>query len=134
MYEKLTVFIPAMEESSFGEWAPQHGDGSAENPYTFSFVLYDQSVRGLEKAVYDFAKDHEEEGAMDYGSILEENNIAWDMESMKNADVSVLDGRTVFALLLGAFRAERFCDGVLLDFCQSGYILRWLRRLKEIDE
>ncbi len=44
-----------------------------------------------------------------------------------------MDGRTVVALLTGAIRAERFCDGALLDFCKSGAVLRWLKRLKEID-
>ena len=49
------------------------------------------------------------------------------------ADVSALDGKTVFALLLGAVRAERFCDGALMYFCESGCVLRWLERLRETD-
>ena len=53
---------------------------------------------------------------------------------MKNADVSSLDGKTVVALLVGAIRAERFCDGALLDFFEDGSIVKWLSRLKEIDE
>lgn len=38
------------------------------------------------------------------------------------------------ALLLGAVRAERFCDGALLGFFEDGSIRRWLVRLREIDE
>ena len=52
---------------------------------------------------------------------------------MKNADVSALEGKTVYALLRGAVRAEEECPGALLDFCASGCVTRWLRRLKEID-
>ena len=37
------------------------------------------------------------------------------------------------ALLLGAVRAERFCDGALLGFFEDGSIRRWLLRLREID-
>ncbi len=43
------------------------------------------------------------------------------------------DGICVMALLLGAVRTERFCDGALLGFFQKGSIQRWLERLKEID-
>ena len=53
---------------------------------------------------------------------------------MEGADVSALDGKTVMALLVGAVRAERFCDGALLGFLESGCIGRWLRRLRQIDE
>jgi hypothetical protein len=47
--------------------------------------------------------------------------------------VSDLDGQAVMALLLGAVRAERFCDGALLGFFEDGSIRRWLLRLREID-
>ena len=53
---------------------------------------------------------------------------------MRNADVSTLDGITIMALLVGVIRAERFCDGILLDFFKDGTIISWLKRLKEIDE
>lgn len=53
---------------------------------------------------------------------------------MSGADVSELDGQAVMALLLGAVRAERFCDGALLDFFEDGSVKRWLLRLREIDD
>lgn len=53
---------------------------------------------------------------------------------MSEADASKLDGQVVMALLLGAVRAERFCDGALLGFFEDGSIRRWLLRLKEVDE
>jgi hypothetical protein len=52
---------------------------------------------------------------------------------MQKADVSVLDGKCIMALLLGAVRSERFCDGALLSFFKSGAIAKWLLRLKELD-
>lgn len=42
--------------------------------------------------------------------------------------------KTVVALILGVIRAERFCDGAPMGFCENGYIQRWLTRLKAIDD
>ena len=53
---------------------------------------------------------------------------------MRNADVSTLDGSAVMALIVGAIRAERFCDGALLDFFENGNVQKWLERLSELDE
>lgn len=53
---------------------------------------------------------------------------------MSEADVSELDGQAVIALLLGAVRADRFCEGALLGFFEDGSVKRWLLRLKEVDE
>ena len=44
-----------------------------------------------------------------------------------------LDAKTVLALLNGAIRAGRFCEGALLSFMKSGAIQRELVRLKELD-
>lgn len=53
---------------------------------------------------------------------------------MKSADILNLNAQCVFALIMGAVRAGRFCDGALLDFFESGSVLKWLERLKTIDE
>lgn len=134
MYEKLTVLIPELSNNAYGEWEEQHGDGSPEAPYSMPHVVYSIAVTKLTEEVYQFVDAHQEFGLRQYSKILEDHQIQWDTESMKQADVSVLDGKTVMALLLGTIRAERFCDGVLLDMCSSGYIACWLERLKAIDE
>ncbi|MGI6010974.1 MAG: DUF6508 domain-containing protein [Ruminococcus sp.] len=35
---------------------------------------------------------------------------------------------------MGAIRADRFSEGALLYFFETGIITKWLNRLKEIDE
>ena len=40
----------------------------------------------------------------------------------------------ITALLMGAIRADRFSEGALLYFFETGTITKWLNRLKEIDE
>ncbi len=53
---------------------------------------------------------------------------------MKSADVSNLREPCVLALIMVDVRGERFCDGGLLDFFNSGYLLKWLKRLNTIDK
>ncbi len=134
MYERLTTFIPAMESGGFGKWVQPVRDVSSEEPAGAPFVMYEWNVRKLREAVFDFADDHKAEKAGDFLHILERNHIAWGMKSMSGADVSALDGRAVFALLARAFEAENCSRGAVLEFCESGCVSRWLKRLKEIDE
>ena len=53
---------------------------------------------------------------------------------MSKADVTDMSSRTVMALILGAIRADRFVEGTLLKFLDEGHIMKWLLRLKRIDE
>ena len=52
---------------------------------------------------------------------------------MRKADVDRPDAQCVLALIMVAIRDERFCDGALLGFFKDGCILKWLKRLKDID-
>ena len=52
---------------------------------------------------------------------------------MSEADASILDGKTIVALLIGAVQAEKFCDGTFLGLLKQGCIIRWLGKLEVID-
>ncbi len=39
-----------------------------------------------------------------------------------------------YVKIVGAIRAERFCDGALLGFLENGCVVKWLERLKQIDD
>ena len=135
MYESLTSLLPKLQGAEYGEWIiDRENDGSPEHPKQFPFVAYGRAVTDLENAIYRFIDEHKEMELTRYGDILEKANIKWDAQSMKYADVSDLDGRTVMALLVGAVRAERFCDGARLAVCEGGNVAKWLQRLKELDE
>lgn len=135
MFESLTRFLPMLEQAQeYGKViADKEHKGTVDDPIQWPFVVYSEAVCGLEDAVYAFHEAHPDFELNQYYDILEKNGLMWDMSSMIEADPSVLDGQAVMALLMGAIRAERFCDGVLLDFCESGTIGRWLLRLQEID-
>ena len=134
MYEELTKYLPKLHNAHFGEWIIDNkNDGSPEHPKQFPFVDYGPEVTEFMYAVYRFVDEHKSMNLTQYSEILKESNLEWESDSMKNADPSVLDGRTVMALIVGAIRAERFCDGALLEFCEKGCITKWLTRLKQID-
>lgn len=134
MFEKLTAFIPKLQDTIFGMWnSDQKNDGSPQQPMQFPYVNYEPVVLDFEKAVYCFIDQHKEMELTRYREILANSMIEWDSEAMKNAVVSLLDGKTVMALIVGAIRAERFCSGALLDFCKNGSLTKWLSRLQQID-
>ncbi len=87
--------------------------------------LWTHFVRDL----YAFVKAHGELELTEYQSILERNGIRWDERAMTQAPAESLDAECIPALLLGAVRADRFSDGALLSFIQSGSIEKWLKQL-----
>ena len=97
------------------------------------FVNYSNGVNAFRSALGTFVDKHPNMQLTSYGEILEESGISWGFEPMEDVDVSNFSGRTVMALLVGAVRAERFCDGALLHFFENSCITRWLQRLEERD-
>lgn len=84
--------------------------------------------------IYKFAKESDEIVPSKYADILNANGIEWGYDSMMKADASGLDAQCILALLIASLRAERFCDGALLEFIKSGAVTRCLKRLQELDE
>ena len=135
MYESLTSYIPRLSTSCHGEWIVDcENDGTPEHPIQMPFVDYDDIAVRFMEDVYRFIDAHLDMFLTNYGDILENNGLKWSAESMTAADVSELDGQAIMALVVGAIRADRFCEGTLLELLENGSVLRWLRRLKEIDE
>ena len=53
---------------------------------------------------------------------------------MCEANVSKLEATPVLALIIGAFRAERFNEGIIFQFLNNGCLIKWIKRLKKIDD
>ena len=134
-YSVLTKYINLLENDNAGEWIVDKGnDGSAERPMHLPFVIYSITVDRLADDIYKFAKESDEIVPSKYADILNANGIEWNSDSMIKADSSGLDAQCILALLIASLRAERFCDGALLGFIESGTVTRWLKRLQELDE
>ena len=136
MFESLTKHLSAIENAErFGNWVvDRDSKDTMDGPIEMPYVNYETMVTDVEKTIYDFVDEHPEYDLTHYHDILKRNNLTWDRRVMSEADVSELDGQAVMALLLGAVRAERFCDRALLSFFEDGSVRRWLLRLREIDE
>lgn len=136
-FKVLTKYIGKLDMAdSFGEWViDRENDGTPEHPIQMPWVGYSGLVREFEEEFYRFAEIHPEYEHTRYGEILEKHNIPWGWGSreMHESDVSDFDAQCVLALITGAIRAERFCDGALLAFFRDGSISRWLKRLKDMD-
>ena len=126
MYEQLTEFLPILGEV-YGNWA----EINVKQP-SMPFVVYETAARQLIDAIRDYVQQHNEYA--DYGQILQKAGIAWNYDSMSEADASILDGKTIVALLIGAVQAEKFCDGTFLGLLKQGCIIRWLGKLEIIDD
>ena len=97
------------------------------------FVGYSKLASQLMYAILDFRKEHLDMTQDPYYLVLQSAGIEWNSESMRNTDVSTLDGQTILALLIGAVQADKFCEGAFLGFLKEGIIQKWLKRLSDID-
>ena len=133
-FDILTKYIPAIQADRIGDWViDKENDGTPEHPIQMPFVDYSEMIHNFISDVYTFIERNKDMELTRYGDILKANGLEWGIESMKNADVSNLRAQCVLALIMGAVRAERFCDGALLDFFKSGCILKWLERINSIE-
>lgn len=134
-YSVLTKYINLLENDNAGEWnCDKENDGSQERPIQLPFVSYSIAVDNLADDIYKFAKESDEIVPSKYAEILQANGIEWNSDSMIKANASGLDAQCILALLIASLRAERFCDGALIGFIESGAVVRWLKRLQELDE
>lgn len=135
-FKVLTKYISKISDTvSLGEWfIDRENDGTPEHPIQMPFVNFNDLVDLFVEEFYQFSESHPEYQLACYGSILESSGLKWDGEEMRNADVNSLDAKCTLALIMGAIRAERFCDGALLSFFEDGFIMKWLKRLKVIDD
>ena len=134
MYESLTKYLIEFTGDEFGTWIiDKNNDGTPEHPIQMPHVNYANTVYRFIHDVSAFVDEHKDLELKRYSDILKANGIEWGMDSMTAAVIENLDAKCVLALIVGAIRAERFCDGALLRFFKNGSIARWLERLQELE-
>lgn len=131
-YELLTKYIHVFENGDFGEWfIDKENDGSMEHPIQMPYVMYSKTIDDFIDDVHRFVDLHEDMGLTDYRKVIEDRGI--DMSEAKQADITNIDAIGLCALIVANVRAERFCDGAILSSCKDGTFIKWLNRLKELD-
>jgi len=134
-FESLTKYLCLMDENNIGTWViDRKNNGTPEHPVQLPFVNYVDMVYRFIRDVYEFSERNKDFELVRYDEVLEKNGLEQNVKSMLEADVSSLDAKCVMALIMGVIRAERFCEGVLLNFFQKGIIRKWLERLQAMDE
>ncbi|MDR1569620.1 MAG: ADP-ribosylglycohydrolase family protein [Oscillospiraceae bacterium] len=68
-----------------------------------------------------------------YGDILKQMGVSLDFAELTSKEVSSLGAEQVLALIASAFRDEHFGNGILVEYFRTGAMLKWLKRLKDID-
>ena len=134
MFEGLTRFIPELEKADghFGEWIHDLDENGL--PRSFSYVRYIQPVYDIHEALFQFYKEHPEFEMREFQEIIKNNGINTDFSSVCEADCADKDAQCMIAMLYMAAYSEKWYTGALLHYYESGCILRWLKRLREIDE
>lgn len=132
-FDILTKYIPQLNDDNFGDWVIElDNDGTPDHPIHLPFVNYSETVLHFIDDVYVFMDDNKDMELNRYADILNDNGLKWSSASMQSADVSSLNAQCVMALIMGAIRADRFCDGALRDFFKSGCMLKWIQRLQDM--
>ena len=76
MYEKITAFLPNVQNKKVGAWIIDHKDTeSQEKIRQFPFIAYSPSIMDFEREVYCFIEEHKEMGLNHYYDILKNADI-----------------------------------------------------------
>lgn len=132
-YYELTRFLPIFDADHYGEWYTDNSaDGSFEHPFHLPFFSYNDDIEEFSSAVRFFIDNHPEMGLEHYKEILRENSI--EIETIKEVDISKCDGRCICAMIVANVLAEKFCEGAILGSCKDKTFVKWLKRLRKLDE
>ena len=132
-FDSLTRYIPLLNEAdSIGEWVfDKENDGSREHP---KFMPYFRYKEFFLQFITDVASFDAEYFCGNARTILDANHIEWSQKGFRDADIASADAECVLALMYSVIQLERIHEGLVSSFFRDGSIVRWLNRLKEIDD
>jgi len=122
MFEKLTDCIPYLESEKGRDL--YHPDEHRGMP----LPIY------IEETIYAVRDENRELQFANYAEIIQSHGVEWSEKSMLEADVSGWNARSVFAIIIALVRAERYAYGIYDRFLENGCLLKWLQRLKKLDD
>lgn len=133
-FGKITGLISLLEaEESHGRWiVNDRHEGTLEDPFIAPYVEYGKAGDELFVMVHECVDNNEDLAVRNYREVLESYGLP-DEKSMLAADVAGCDARCTLAMILYVVRRDRFCEGLLLRHLENGSMLKWMKRLEEID-
>lgn len=134
-YSKLTNLIEKLQGAGdVGSWVFDNARGTDGNLIVAPHVKYSPVVDEVYNGIMNICEENPELEHAQYWVTLSKYGIDATPWYMENADVSDKDAKFVIALLIGVYSGERFSDGLIGHFFKKGIILKWIERLKEIDD
>lgn len=133
-FDLLTKYLSLLDGDQFGEWNPIHKDRVEKvDTFIMPYVNYSETIKDFIRDVYRFADSHIDFDLNQYNRILQDHCI--DLTSnWQTIDISSLDAQCLTALIMGAIRTERFCDGTILGLLEGGYLQAWLGQLQKFEQ
>lgn len=129
MHDKLTAYIPQLDDPEFVRWIGFYGDD--EERFRAGWDRYSGTVWSLLDEIDPYVEAHPEENLIRYNEILERAHV-WGSDAW-SADVSSLDATTTMALLVAVYRDDHFCNGAFIGHIKDGCVRHCLGRLQELD-
>ncbi|RTE49753.1 DUF6508 domain-containing protein [Actinobaculum sp. 352] len=126
-YEKVTAYIPALEAGLDMEWIEDRRELAPGEPRHFPYVRYGPEVYEFLDSFYGIP------AVTDYEDTLDELGLWHRKEGIYSLRVEETPGEIICGLFFRVRRAERFSEGSIWSFIDSGFALRCLRRLKALD-
>ena len=131
----LTSLIQDLETAeSYGNWVfDDKHKGTPDDPKRMPYLRYsalvDRVYENTNHIVATLPHGDELQIAEIYLS-----SIGIDYRHIEDLDVSEHDEYCILALLRHIYAYERFGDGYINHFFHNGCVLKWIKRLKEIDD
>lgn len=133
-FHALISLIPALESTdSFGEWVfDTTHKGTSDDPKHVPFYRYSKLVESIYERMNQVISSMSDGCKLDNPEMYLQS-IGIDYRQISDVDVSVQDEYCLLAFLKHIYAYERFGDGYIGRFYRTGQVLRWLKRLEEIE-
>lgn len=134
-YKRLTKYIEIFE--CMTDFGLSHGCkevGRDENGIpilSLPYVEYNETVKDFVREVHRFDRRHPLYDLKQYMLVIQ--SLCPEETYIDEVDESDLSGKEVMAFIYGTIVEERFISGNIKQMLEYGTMLRWLRRLREID-
>ena len=124
----ITRWIPKIENmTEFGEWHNSSGGFFAPNHIVYDLVCSFFEFMERNSAYRNLPST--------YPEILRKNGLDFrNGDAIMKAEPSQMDVSCILSMFLSVNSAERMNPGALNLFLRKGVILRWLKRLEELDK